>query len=140
MSVESAEMTKHALNAFLATSVSFINELAALCEQVGADAKEVERGLKSEARIGPRAYLSPGRGVRRRHARARLVFLSELGQVHGVATHSDLVGQGEQRRAPALGGRASVSNCSATCAGRTVGRLGPDLQARHRHAAAVERR
>jgi UDPglucose 6-dehydrogenase len=60
MSVESAEMTKHALNAFLATSVTFINELARLCEAVGADAKEVERGLKSEGRIGPRAYLSPG--------------------------------------------------------------------------------
>lgn len=60
MSCESAEMTKHALNAFLATSVAFINELARLCEVVGADAKEVERGLKSEGRIGPRAYLSPG--------------------------------------------------------------------------------
>ncbi|HEY7312552.1 MAG TPA: nucleotide sugar dehydrogenase [Gemmataceae bacterium] len=60
MSLESAEMTKHALNAFLATSVTFINELARLCEEVGADAKEVERGLKSERRIGPRAYLSPG--------------------------------------------------------------------------------
>jgi UDPglucose 6-dehydrogenase len=60
MSVESAEMTKHALNAFLATSVTFVNELARLCELVGADAKEVERGLKSEARIGPRAYLAPG--------------------------------------------------------------------------------
>jgi len=60
MSVESAEMTKHALNAFLATSVVFINEIALLCEMVGADAKEVERGLKSEARIGPKAYLSPG--------------------------------------------------------------------------------
>jgi len=60
MSVESAEMTKHALNAFLATSVVFINEIAALCESVGADAKEVERGLKSEARIGLKAYLGPG--------------------------------------------------------------------------------
>ncbi len=60
MSLESAEMTKHALNAFLATSVTFINEVARLCEKVGADAKEVERGLKSEGRIGPRAYLSPG--------------------------------------------------------------------------------
>jgi UDPglucose 6-dehydrogenase len=60
MSVESAEMTKHALNAFLATSVTFINELARICEAVGADAKEVERGLKSESRIGPTAYLSPG--------------------------------------------------------------------------------
>ena len=54
-------MTKHALNAFLATSVAFINELARLCERSGADAQEVERGLKSDARIGPSAYLSPGR-------------------------------------------------------------------------------
>ncbi len=60
MSLESAEMTKHAINAFLATSVAFANEVARLCEAVGADAKEVERGLLSEGRIGPRAYLSPG--------------------------------------------------------------------------------
>jgi len=60
MSVESAEMTKHAINAFLATSVVFANEIASVCEMVGADAKEVERGLKSENRIGPKAYLSPG--------------------------------------------------------------------------------
>ncbi len=60
MSVESAEMSKHALNAFLATSVAFINEIAVVCEQTGADAKEVERALKSDPRIGPRAYLSPG--------------------------------------------------------------------------------
>jgi UDPglucose 6-dehydrogenase len=60
MSVESAEMTKHALNAYLATSVAFINEIAALCEAVGADAKDVERGLKTDQRIGTGAYLSPG--------------------------------------------------------------------------------
>src|SRR5262249_11262378 len=60
MSIESAEMTKHALNAFLATSVTFINEIARLCEATGANAKEVERGLKSEGRIGRRAYLAPG--------------------------------------------------------------------------------
>jgi len=60
MGVESAEMTKHAINAFLALSVTFANELATLCEAIGADAKEVERGLKSEARIGSRAYVAPG--------------------------------------------------------------------------------
>ena len=60
MSVESAEMTKHGINAFLATSITFANEIAAICELVGADAKEVERGLKTEMRIGPKAYLSPG--------------------------------------------------------------------------------
>lgn len=60
MSIESAEMTKHAINAFLALSVAFANEIAAICEITGADAKEVERGLKTESRIGPKAYLSPG--------------------------------------------------------------------------------
>jgi UDPglucose 6-dehydrogenase len=60
MRPESAEMTKHAINSFLALSVAFMNELACLCEHAGADAKEVERGLKTENRIGPKAYLSPG--------------------------------------------------------------------------------
>lgn len=87
MSVESAEMTKHALNAFLATSVTFINEIAALCEQVGADATEVERGLKSEARIGPKAYLGPGGAFAGGTLARDIVFLSELGQTHGIATH-----------------------------------------------------
>jgi UDPglucose 6-dehydrogenase len=60
MRTESAEMTKHAINAFLALSITFMNEVARLCELAGADAKEVERGLKSETRIGPKAYLAPG--------------------------------------------------------------------------------
>jgi UDPglucose 6-dehydrogenase len=60
MRTESAEMVKHALNSFLAVSITFINEIARLCEQVGADAKEVSAGLKSDTRIGPRAYLGPG--------------------------------------------------------------------------------
>ncbi len=60
MRTESAEMVKHALNSFLALSVTFINEVARLCELTGADAREVSAGLKSEPRIGPRAYLLPG--------------------------------------------------------------------------------
>lgn len=60
MRTESAEMTKHALNSFLATSVVFANEIAVLCEKTGADATEVARGLKSDDRIGPKAYLNPG--------------------------------------------------------------------------------
>ena len=60
MRTESAEMVKHALNSFLALSITFINEIARLCEGVGADAREVSAGLKSEARIGPKAYLGPG--------------------------------------------------------------------------------
>jgi UDPglucose 6-dehydrogenase len=86
MSVESAEMTKHALNAFLAASVTFINELARVCEAVGADAREVERGLKSEARIGPKAYLSPGSGFAGGTLARDIGFLIDLGRQHGVDT------------------------------------------------------
>ena len=60
MRTESAEMVKHALNSFLALSITFINEIARLGEHVGADAKEVSAGLKSEPRIGIKAYLGPG--------------------------------------------------------------------------------
>jgi UDPglucose 6-dehydrogenase len=87
MGVESAEMTKHALNAFLATSVAFINELASVCERVGADAAEVSRGLKSEARIGPRAYLSPGDAFAGGTLARDVVFLRELAELHGLAAH-----------------------------------------------------
>ena len=87
MSVESAEMTKHALNAFLSTSVAFINEVAVLCEEVGADAKEVERGLKSEARIGPRAYLSPGAAFAGGTLARDVAFLAQLGTHYGQPTH-----------------------------------------------------
>lgn len=87
MSVESAEMTKHALNAFLATSVTFINEIGALCEQVGADAKEVERGLKSEARIGPQAYLAPGGAFAGGTLARDIAFLTKLGQQHQLPLH-----------------------------------------------------
>jgi UDPglucose 6-dehydrogenase len=84
MSVESAEMTKHALNAFLAVSVTFINEIAAVCEQVGADAKEVERGLKSEARIGQKAYLGPGGAFAGGTLARDVAFLTQLGKQYNV--------------------------------------------------------
>ena len=80
MSVESAEMTKHALNAFLATCVAFANEIATLCEVTGADAKEVERGLKSESRIGPGAYLGPGAAFAGGTLARDIMFLSQLAE------------------------------------------------------------
>ncbi len=57
---ESAEMAKHGLNAYLASSVAFANELARLCEATGADFREVEGALRSDPRIGRGAYLSGG--------------------------------------------------------------------------------
>ncbi len=85
MSIESAEVTKHAINAFLALSVTFANELASLCELIGADAKEVERGLKSEARIGPKAYLSPGGPFAGGTLARDLVYLEAMAQTHQLA-------------------------------------------------------
>ena len=86
MSIESAEMTKHAINAFLATSVTFANELARLCEAVGADAKQVERGLKSEGRIGPKAYVAPGGAFAGGTLARDLRFLTGFGKQFGVQT------------------------------------------------------
>lgn len=80
MTTESAEMTKHAVNAFLATSITFTNEIARLCELTGADAKEVEQGLKSEARIGRAAYVAPGGAIAGGTLARDLQFLISLGQ------------------------------------------------------------
>ena len=83
MSIESAEMTKHAINSFLATSVAFANEIASICEMVGADAKEVEQGLKSESRIGPKAYLSPGAAFAGGTLARDIQFLNQLANDRG---------------------------------------------------------
>ncbi|HKI36241.1 MAG TPA: UDP-glucose/GDP-mannose dehydrogenase family protein [Gemmataceae bacterium] len=61
MSPESAEMTKYVANAMLATKISFINEMANLCEHMGADINDVRRGIGHDARIGFQ-FLFPGAG------------------------------------------------------------------------------
>lgn len=60
--VRTAEMAKHASNAYLAASISFINEIADLCEEVGADVGDVARIMRLDRRIGKHAFLSPGLG------------------------------------------------------------------------------
>ncbi len=62
MNLRSAEMTKHAINAFLATSISFSNEMANLCDWLGADALKVAEALRLDKRIGGGLPLSPGLG------------------------------------------------------------------------------
>jgi UDPglucose 6-dehydrogenase len=62
VNLRTAEMTKHAINAYLATCISLGNELANLCDEVGADALRVAEALKLEGRVSPKAPLLPGLG------------------------------------------------------------------------------
>jgi len=87
MGLRSAEMTKHALNTFLATSISFINEIANLCDKVGADAMEVSEGLRTDQRIGKKALLHPGLGFSGGHLARDLKVLKGLGRKLGYETH-----------------------------------------------------
>ena len=84
MSIESAEVSKHALNAFLATSITFTNEVAAICEQVGADARDVERGLRTDARVGARAYLVPGAAFAGGTLARGVAELAQAADAHGL--------------------------------------------------------
>jgi UDPglucose 6-dehydrogenase len=92
MSLESAEMTKHSLNAFLAMSVAYTNEVARICERVGADAAEVEQGLRSDPRIGAGAYVKAGAAIAGGTLARDVRYLAELAErseltcpiVHGI--------------------------------------------------------
>jgi UDPglucose 6-dehydrogenase len=84
MSPESAEMTKHARNVFLATQVALTNELAVLCEQVGADARGVERGLRADPRIGPKAFVRAGEAIAGGTLLRDVGYLGEIAALRGV--------------------------------------------------------
>jgi UDPglucose 6-dehydrogenase len=80
MNMRSAEMAKHALNCFLATSISFANEIAGLCDELGADATKVAAALQSDARIGNRIPLLPGLGFSGGTLARDLKVLKNLGE------------------------------------------------------------
>lgn len=84
MSTESAEMVKHALNAFLAVSVTFANEIGLVCEQVGADAGDVGAALKADVRIGPKAYVNAGGPFAGGTLARDIVTLSQLGNAFSL--------------------------------------------------------
>ena len=81
--LESAEMIKYAANAFLATKISFINEIAALCERVGADVKSVARGMGLDGRIGNK-FLHAGPGYGGSCFPKDTKALARIGQDHGL--------------------------------------------------------
>ena len=81
--LESAEMIKYAANAFLATKITFINEIAALCEKVGADVKEVSKGMGLDGRIGNK-FLHAGPGYGGSCFPKDTSALARIGQEHAV--------------------------------------------------------
>jgi UDPglucose 6-dehydrogenase len=81
--LESAEMIKYAANAFLATKISFINEIAALCERVGADVKSVAKGMGLDGRIGSK-FLRAGPGYGGSCFPKDTAALTRIGQEHAV--------------------------------------------------------
>jgi UDPglucose 6-dehydrogenase len=81
--LESAEMIKYAANAFLATKITFINEIAALCEKVGADVKAVARGIGMDGRIGDK-FLHAGPGYGGSCFPKDTRALARIGQDHAV--------------------------------------------------------
>ena len=81
--LESAEMIKYAANAFLATKITFINEIAALCEKVGADIKQVSKGMGLDGRIGNK-FLHAGPGYGGSCFPKDTKALARIGQDHAV--------------------------------------------------------
>jgi UDPglucose 6-dehydrogenase len=101
VSIRTAEMLKYAANAFLAARISFMNEIANLCEMVGADVDMVRKGLASDSRIGP-AFLFPGVGYGGSCFPKDTRALVETGREHGYsmkileAVHAVNVGQSKR--------------------------------------------
>jgi UDPglucose 6-dehydrogenase len=86
MSPESAEMTKYVANAMLSTKISFINEMANLCESMGADVNDVRRGIGHDARIGFQ-FLFPGAGYGGSCFPKDVRALIHMGRALGVRSH-----------------------------------------------------
>jgi UDPglucose 6-dehydrogenase len=86
MDYESAELCKAAINLYLATSVTFANALADLCEATGASMRAIIPALRADRRIGPAAYIRPGLGLAGGNLERDLVHLKELAARSGVRT------------------------------------------------------
>ncbi len=120
--LRTAEMIKYASNAFLATKISFINEMANICEALGADVREVARGMGADRRIGPH-FLSAGLGWGGSCFPKDVKALAHIAAMHGC--HPQLLRavveiNYDQRKRAII----KLRECLGSLRGRTVGVLG----------------
>ena len=118
-----AELTKYAANAFLATKITFINEIADLCEEVGADVQLVARGIGMDKRIGPK-FLHAGPGYGGSCFPKDTIALLRSAQDHGVALRvvESVVAVNDARKTAMA--RKVVKACGGSVQGKTIAVLG----------------
>ena len=139
MTPESAELTKYVANALLSTKISFINEMANLCERMGGDINDVRRGIGHDRRIGF-AFLFPGVGYGGSCFPKDVRALAHLARQVGIEPLLlDSVDEVNNRQKHVAGAqdRAAFRRPSG---GQAVRRLGPGLQAQDRRHPRSARR
>ncbi len=121
--LESAEMIKYAANAFLATKITFINEIAALCEKVGADIKDVSKGMGLDGRIGNK-FLHAGPGYGGSCFPKDTKALARIGQEHAVPMQitETVIKVNEEIKRRMLD--KIIDLCDGSVNGKTIGVLG----------------
>jgi UDPglucose 6-dehydrogenase len=119
----SAELTKYAANAFLAMKITFMNEIADLCEQVGADVQEIARGIGSDRRIGPK-FLHAGPGYGGSCFPKDTLALIKTAQDHGAPLRivEAVTAVNEQRKRAMA--RKVIAACDGSVRGKTIALLG----------------
>lgn len=123
-----AEVIKYAANAFLATKITFINEIADLCEQAGADVQEVAHGIGLDHRIGPK-FLQPGPGYGGSCFPKDLLALLKAGLDFGVPIRSieTIISINDQRKRAMA--RKIIAACGGSIRGRQIAVLGLTFKA-----------
>ncbi len=121
--LESAEMIKYAANAFLATKITFINEIAALCERTGADVKEVSHGMGLDGRIGNK-FLHAGPGYGGSCFPKDTKALARIGQENGLPMQitETVIGVNEEIKRRMID--KLLDMCGGSFNGKLVGVLG----------------
>ncbi len=122
-SLETAELIKYAANAFLATKITFINEMADLCEKVGADVHDVARGMGLDRRIGPK-FLHPGPGFGGSCFPKDTMALARTGREMDARLRIvETVVEANERRKMSMIERVMLA-CDGSVAGKTIAVLG----------------